>query len=260
MLAVNDRLFNLFAATHHIAGRSSIRNLRTRHAVVTPPKSETHNFCLQLKSFSQHTLLGYSEKFRTHRLSSVHSLLYSGNSKFFLHSSIGQLTARRHLAPNLRMREAVLAVHRNAFIVTNETTPLLQVYIYIYCFCLHLKEQRAYEISFSIIHGHVQVDTHTRTLCVTHAHTHTHALCVSHTHTHSHCVSHTHTHTHTHSHCVSHTHTHALCVCLSLSHTHTHTLYVSLSLTQTRGSFDSYDREARTPHKPLLCIRTQQKG
>jgi len=28
-------LFNLFAATPHIGGRSSIRNLRTRYAVVT---------------------------------------------------------------------------------------------------------------------------------------------------------------------------------------------------------------------------------
>ena len=33
--AVRDRLFNLFAATLLIGGRSSIRNLRTRHAVVT---------------------------------------------------------------------------------------------------------------------------------------------------------------------------------------------------------------------------------
>ena len=33
--AVHDCLFNLFAATLHIEGRSSIRNLRTRHAVVT---------------------------------------------------------------------------------------------------------------------------------------------------------------------------------------------------------------------------------
>jgi hypothetical protein len=33
--AVPDCLFNLFAATLHIGGRSSIRNLRTRHAVVT---------------------------------------------------------------------------------------------------------------------------------------------------------------------------------------------------------------------------------
>ena len=30
-----DCLFNLFAATLHKGGRSSIRNLRTRHAVVT---------------------------------------------------------------------------------------------------------------------------------------------------------------------------------------------------------------------------------
>jgi len=33
--AVHDCLFNLFAATLHKGGRSSIRNLRTRHAVVT---------------------------------------------------------------------------------------------------------------------------------------------------------------------------------------------------------------------------------
>ena len=33
--AVRDCLFNLFAATIHIGGRFSIRNLRTRHAVVT---------------------------------------------------------------------------------------------------------------------------------------------------------------------------------------------------------------------------------
>jgi hypothetical protein len=33
--AVLDCLFNIFAATLHIAGRSSIRNLGTRHAVVT---------------------------------------------------------------------------------------------------------------------------------------------------------------------------------------------------------------------------------
>jgi len=33
--AVRNYLFNIFAATLHIGGRSSIRNLRTRHAVVT---------------------------------------------------------------------------------------------------------------------------------------------------------------------------------------------------------------------------------
>jgi hypothetical protein len=32
--AVRDWLFNIFAATLHIGGRSSIRNQRTRHAVV----------------------------------------------------------------------------------------------------------------------------------------------------------------------------------------------------------------------------------
>ena len=33
--AIHDCLFKLFAATLHFGGRSSIRNLRTRHAVVT---------------------------------------------------------------------------------------------------------------------------------------------------------------------------------------------------------------------------------
>ena len=33
--AVRDCLFNIFEAALHIGGRSSIRNLRTRHAVVT---------------------------------------------------------------------------------------------------------------------------------------------------------------------------------------------------------------------------------
>jgi hypothetical protein len=36
--AVRDCLFNILAATLHIGGRSSIRNLRTRHAVVTGQK------------------------------------------------------------------------------------------------------------------------------------------------------------------------------------------------------------------------------
>jgi hypothetical protein len=33
--AVRDCLFNIFAATLHFGGRFSIRNLRTRHSVVT---------------------------------------------------------------------------------------------------------------------------------------------------------------------------------------------------------------------------------
>jgi len=33
--AVRDCLFNIFATTFHTGGRSSIRDLRTRHAVVT---------------------------------------------------------------------------------------------------------------------------------------------------------------------------------------------------------------------------------
>ena len=40
--AVRDCLFNLFAATLHIWGRSSIRNLRTRHDVVTGTHKHGH--------------------------------------------------------------------------------------------------------------------------------------------------------------------------------------------------------------------------
>jgi hypothetical protein len=36
-LSAVSELFNIFAATLHIAGRSSIRNLSTHHAVVTQP-------------------------------------------------------------------------------------------------------------------------------------------------------------------------------------------------------------------------------
>jgi hypothetical protein len=35
LTAVRDCLFNIFAATLHIGGHSSIRNPKTRHAVVT---------------------------------------------------------------------------------------------------------------------------------------------------------------------------------------------------------------------------------
>jgi len=35
--AVRDSLFNIFAAVLHFGDRSSIRNLRTRHSVVTAP-------------------------------------------------------------------------------------------------------------------------------------------------------------------------------------------------------------------------------
>ena len=44
--AVRDCLFNIFAATTHLGGRSSNRNLRTRHAVVTG----THQHGLRILS------------------------------------------------------------------------------------------------------------------------------------------------------------------------------------------------------------------
>jgi len=39
---VRDCLFNIFAATQHNGDRSSIRNLRTRHSVVTDTHTHTH--------------------------------------------------------------------------------------------------------------------------------------------------------------------------------------------------------------------------
>ena len=42
--AARGGLFNIFAATFHIAGRSSIRNLRTRHAVVMGPTYHLSNY------------------------------------------------------------------------------------------------------------------------------------------------------------------------------------------------------------------------
>ena len=40
--AVRDCLFDIFAATLHIGGRSSIRNLRTHHALVTGAHFSKH--------------------------------------------------------------------------------------------------------------------------------------------------------------------------------------------------------------------------
>jgi hypothetical protein len=50
--AVRDCLFNIFAATLHIVGRSSIRNLRKCHAVVTSTPL-SHGFML-LKDYQSH--------------------------------------------------------------------------------------------------------------------------------------------------------------------------------------------------------------
>ena len=48
--AVRDCLFNILAATLHIGGRSSIRNLRTRHAVLTGTHiSRTYSISSNLK-------------------------------------------------------------------------------------------------------------------------------------------------------------------------------------------------------------------
>ena len=46
--AFRDYLFNIFAAAFHIGDRCSIRNLRTRHSVVTGP---THSLLCDTASF-----------------------------------------------------------------------------------------------------------------------------------------------------------------------------------------------------------------
>ena len=51
--AVSDCLFNIFAATLHNGGRSSVRNLRTRHAVVT----RTHLTRTTSLTFNKSTLM-----------------------------------------------------------------------------------------------------------------------------------------------------------------------------------------------------------
>jgi hypothetical protein len=51
LLAVDDCLFNIFAATLHIGGRSSIRTLRTRRAVVIGTHLELKNDLQQLLKF-----------------------------------------------------------------------------------------------------------------------------------------------------------------------------------------------------------------
>jgi len=47
--AVRGCLFNLFTATLHIGGRTSIRNLRTRHAVVTGSHIQADNIKMDLQ-------------------------------------------------------------------------------------------------------------------------------------------------------------------------------------------------------------------
>ena len=49
--AVRDRLFNIFAATLHIGGRSSICNQRTRHAVVTGTHLAHGHFIMHMINF-----------------------------------------------------------------------------------------------------------------------------------------------------------------------------------------------------------------
>jgi len=125
--AFHDCLFNLFAATLHKGGRSSIRNLKTRHAVVTGTHytwtSVTLNFIIWThrilnaasRQRSRQTRLGYwLDDPRFHfrlgsRLCLLHNvqrlwvpprLPFQGNG---ISGKEVQLKARLHLQPSLRM-------------------------------------------------------------------------------------------------------------------------------------------------------------
>jgi len=50
MSAVRDCLFNIFAATFHIGGRSSIHNLETRHVVQTRTDT-SRSKCIKCKTY-----------------------------------------------------------------------------------------------------------------------------------------------------------------------------------------------------------------
>jgi len=55
---VRDCLFDIFAATLHTVGRSSTRNLRTRHAVVTRTHSSQQQFTNRFKIREDGLFLG----------------------------------------------------------------------------------------------------------------------------------------------------------------------------------------------------------
>ena len=71
--ALHDCLFNLFAATLHIGGRSSIRNLRTRHAVVTGTQVFLNMNVLQGGVVSTSP----APKLEDHHLSAAHDCLFN---------------------------------------------------------------------------------------------------------------------------------------------------------------------------------------
>jgi hypothetical protein len=65
--AVRDCLFNIFAATLYIGGCSSIRNLRTRHAVVTGSHLSRDVIlpCRNLPKFWRNVVLSFSSNNNT---------------------------------------------------------------------------------------------------------------------------------------------------------------------------------------------------
>jgi len=68
--AVNDWFFfNIFAATLHIGGRSSMRNLRTRHAVVQGPTYYGSLFTRYIKELHENCVapnLSHGNRWRSH--------------------------------------------------------------------------------------------------------------------------------------------------------------------------------------------------
>jgi hypothetical protein len=64
LLAVSDCLFNIFAATLHIWGRFCIRNLRTRHAVVTGTHLSRSNTIPDIRLYFNITLKSHVRMWR----------------------------------------------------------------------------------------------------------------------------------------------------------------------------------------------------
>jgi len=79
LLAVGDCVFNIFAVTLHVGGRSSILNLRLRHAMVTVVK--------------QFKYLGTALTNQNSIQEEIKSILKSGNAYYISFRQVSSFTA-----------------------------------------------------------------------------------------------------------------------------------------------------------------------
>ena len=137
MSAVLDSLFNTFAATLHTGGRSSFRNLRTRHAVVTATQLSWKYICAT-PHFSRPRLTNLLHPYpKWHaEMFPWHPALFS--SQFFKFVFLDQF----------------LEIVKN-------------VYIYIY---IHI---HTYIYTYMYIYIYIYIHTHIHTHIYTHIHTYT---------------------------------------------------------------------------------------